>query len=386
MTTPSLASLIVQQTKDEIYTFALGIATAIGLPVSSWTAGDPTRSQYHVQAEVLATIEATVVGYIRSRFLDLATGSWLKVKAKQDYDVDVPDATYATCDVELTNAGGGFYPDIAEGDLVFKSTTSGKTYTNTTGGTLASGPGTTLTVTVIADEAGSDSSAGAGEIDDLVTTLNGVTCTNAIAAIGIDEQDEETTRQQCRDKLGSLSPDGPKEAYSYVAKEPSLALTHGCTRSRVYGDSDVGEVILYCAGPAGAVSSADRTLIETAILKWATPLCITPTVLAATNVSVPVTYSLSLYKSSNETADTAAVKIEAALEVMLATRPIGGDIVAPATTGKMYKSLIAATILKALPQAFNVVVSEPAGDTDLTNGQVAALGAVTPSISLVANP
>ena len=45
------------------------------------------------------------------------------------------------------------------GDLVFKSTASGKTYTSTTGGTLARGPGTTLTVTVVADEPGSDSSA-----------------------------------------------------------------------------------------------------------------------------------------------------------------------------------------------------------------------------------
>ena len=88
----SLASLIVAQTKTQIYDFAIGIATAIGLPVTSWQDGDPTRSQFHVEAESLSTLETTVVGFIRSRFLDLATGEWLKVKAEQDYDVTVPAA------------------------------------------------------------------------------------------------------------------------------------------------------------------------------------------------------------------------------------------------------------------------------------------------------
>jgi len=389
--TVSLASLIVAQTKTQIYDFAIGIATAIGLPVTSWQEGDPTRSQFHVESESLATLETTVVGWIQSRFLDLATGDWLKVKAEQDYDVTVPEATYATCDVAMSNPTGFVFTDIAAGDLTFKNTTTGKTYHNTTGGTLGAKVGIvngTLSVTVVADEAGSDSSASAGEIDDMVTTLDGaVTCTNALAAIGIDEQDEATTRIQCRDKLGSLSPDGPKEAYSYVARNPDLALTNACTRCRVYGDSDTGDVTVYLAGPAGGVSAADRTLIETAILTWATPLCITPTVLAATNVTVAVTYELWLYKRANKTAAEAAADIATALETLFASLPIGGDIISPATTGKLYQSLVAATIRGVFPtDAFRVSVTTPSGDTSLTNGQVAALGTVTATVNLVVNP
>lgn len=383
--TTSLATLFVQQTKAEIYEYALGIATAVGLPVSTWQAGDPTRSLFHIESELLASLEASVIGYAQSGFLDYATGDWLIILADQVYGVTVPSATFATTDVELTNPGGGLYV-VDAGDLTFKNTSTGKTYTSTTGGTLASGPGTTLTVTVVADEAGSDSSAGVGEIDDMVTPLGSVTCTNPEAAVGVDAQDEETTRVQCRERLGRLSPNGPREAYNDVARDSDLTGTTGITRVRTYGDSDTGDVTVYLAGPAGAISETDRALVEEAILEWATPICITPSVLSCTSVPVAVTYSMKLYESANVTGAEAAELIEAALEQLFATRPIGGDIVAPATTGKLYRSLVAATIQTVFPQAFDVSVSAPSGDTSLTNGQVASLGTVTPTITLIANP
>lgn len=384
--TVSLATLLVEETKEAIYNTGIAVARAIGLPVDTWQAGDPSRSLFHVEAETLSTLESTAAGYISSGFLDYATGEWLKILAEQQYGVTVPEATYATTTVTLTNTGGGYYPDIEAGDLTFKNSTTDKTYRNTTGGTLASGPGTTLDVTVVADEAGSDSSAAATEIDTMVTQLTGVTCSNAEAAVGTDEQDESVTRAQCRAKLDSLSPNGPKGAYDYVARDPDLAGTSACTRSRTYSDSDTGDVTVYLAGPSGGVVEADRALIEEAILDYATPLCITPSVLAATNVTVAVTYSIWLYNSVNEDASEIEEAIEAALEAMFADRPIGGDIVPPATTGKLYQSLIVSTIRSVYPEAFRVTVSAPAADTDLDNGQVAVLGTVTPTINLIADP
>lgn len=379
----SLASLLVQETKAAIYAKALAIATAIGLPVTSWQAGDPTRSLFHLESETLATLEAIVVRFIQSGFLDYATGEWLKILAQQVYGVDVPPATFATTDVVLTNSGGGVY-DIDAGDLTFKSTVSGKTYRNTTGGHL--GGSSTLTVTVEADEAGSDSSAGAGEIDALVTTLLGVTCANATAAIGVDEQDESTTRQQCRDKLGALSPNGPVDAYRYVARNSALTGTNGVTRVRAYPDSDTGDVQIYLAGASGGVSSDDRDLVEAAIALWATPLCITPTVTAATDVPVAVTYELWIYKAVSKTEAEVKADIETALEDLFSAREIGGDIIAPATTGKLYKSMVESTIRGVFGESFRVSVTAPSGDTALTNAQVATLGAVTGTINFVNNP
>lgn len=381
--TVSLATLLVQQTKEEIYEYALGVATALGLPVTSWRAGDPTRSLFQLEAELLEALESTVAGYISSGFLDYAEGQWLEVLAEQVFGVTVAPATYASTTVTLTNAGGGVYT-IDVGDLTLKNTTSGATYRNTTGGTLSAGG--TLDITVEAEEAGADFSAAAGEIDDLVTTLLGVTCINATAAIGTDKQSESTTRQQCRDKLDSLSPNGPSGAYTYVARNSELTGTTAVTRARAFGNSTTGVVSVYVAGSSGAVAAPDVALVEDAIATWATPLCITANVASAAAVTVDVTYELWIYQSVNKTTTEIEDEVEDALGDMFASREIGGDIIPPATTGSLYKSLIESTIRGLYPEAFRVSVTTPAGDTALTNSQVAALGTVTATVNLVEDP
>jgi hypothetical protein len=126
--------------------------------------------------------------------------------------------------------------------------------------------------------------------------------------------------------------------------------------------------------------------VKAAILANCTPLCITPTVTSVAAVTVAVSYSMKLYKSSNRSAAEAAADVETALLALFAARPIGGDIVSPATTGLLYRSLLQSTIQGVFPQAFDVAVTVPSGDTALTNGQVAALGAVTPTITIVPDP
>jgi hypothetical protein len=389
MTQLDLESLLTQQTKEEIYETALEVAQGIGLDTTTWQPGDPTRSLYHVEAEFLSVVEDLANNFVRSGFLEHALGDWLKVVADQVYNVTVPEATFATTDVELTNSGGGLYEgaDTEAGALIFRNSTTGKTYTNTTGGTLAVGPGTTLTVTVVADEAGTDSNAAVGEIDELVTNLTGVTCTNAAAAVGTDEQDRATTIQQCRDALGMLSPNGAKDAYSYVARNSELTGTTAITDSRVFADSDTGDVTVYLRGAAGAVLEVDRALVEEAILTYATPLCITPTVVSCAAVTVPVTYSLKVYKSANKTVAEIEEEVEEALEALFAARPIGGDIIPPATTGYLYRSLIVSTILGLYgDDAFDVEVTTPSDDTALANDEVPSIGTVTAAITIVRDP
>lgn len=383
--TISLASLILTETRAAIYNYALGIATSLGLPVTSWQVGDPTRAAFHVLSAKLEALEANVSGYIKSGFLDHAAGVWLKVLAEQVYGVAVPPATYAETTVVLTNASTNLYI-IDAGDLTFASSVTGKTYRNTTGGTLAVGPATTLSVTVVADEAGSASSAGAAEITRLVTALDGVTCTNATAAVGIDEQDESVTRQQCKDMQDATSPDGARGAYAYFARNPDYGGTSAITRVRTYGDSTTGVVTIYFAGPSGGSSAADVALAQLAIVTWCLPLCITLVAAAATNVTIAVTYELWLYKSCNKTVAEVRTAVSTALGVLFSARPIGGDVVAPATTGKIYQSDILATIVKAIPEGFRASVSAPSGDTALTNGQVAVLGTVTGTIHLEDDP
>ncbi len=382
--TVSLDTLLLGSTKEEIYEYLLGVAVALGLPVTSWQAGDPTRVGFYAIAEMLEARDGRTDGFVSSGFLDYATGDWLEILAQQKFGVTVPPATSASCDVTLTNTSGFVY-EVEAGDLTFSSSTTGKTYHNTTGGTL--GALDTMDVTVEADEAGSDSSASATEIDTLVTPLGTVTCSNALAAVGVDKQSEDTTRAACRARRGRATPNGPKDAYTDVALDPELTGTTAITDARAYGDSANGVVTVYLRGPSGAVAEADRALVELAILENATPLCITPSVLSCSNLSTAVTYSMKLYKRSNVTTDDAAEAIETALEALFARQPIGGDIVAPATTGYLYQSLIVSTIAAVYGgDAFDVIVTAPAGNTALTNAQVAALGTVTPTITLVSNP
>lgn len=385
MAATSLASLLVQQTKAQIYAAALSIAQTIGLPVTSWQPGDPTRSLFFLEAAVLEMLEVVVVGFISSGFLDYATGQWLVILAKQVFNVDVPDATFAETDVVLTNSGGGIY-DLAVNDVTFKNVSSGKTYHNSSGGHL-SGSGGTLTVHVIADEAGSASSAGANEITALVTNLLGVACTNPTAAVGIDQQSPATTISQCRNKLGSLSPNGPAAAYEYVAKNSALTGIQTITRARAYPTSDTGDVLLYVAGPGGDVAPSDVAAVQAAVNVWSTPLCITPTVRSATAVAVPVTYTIWVYQSVNQTSAQIQAAIQTALENMFAERPIGGDIIPPATTGVLYASIIESTIGSVYPdQTFRLTLAAPASDVAMTNGNVAELGTLTATVHIIPGP
>jgi uncharacterized phage protein gp47/JayE len=382
----SLASLILQETKQAIYARGLAVAQALGLPVTSWIAGDPTRSLYWYLAEVLSTLEVMVAGYVASGFLDYATGDWLTVLAKQVYNVDRVEATYASTSVTLTNTGGGLYV-IAPGDVVVKDTATGKTYTNTSGGTLASGAGHTLALDFVADESGSGSNAAASAIDTLVTGMLGVTCTNATAAVASDAESDPDLRQRCRDKLGTLSPNGPRDAYDYVVRTSSLTNSLEITRSRTIADSNTGNVTVYVAGSSGAVTGAAVTAAQSAVQLWATPLCITPTVANCTSTAIDVTYELWMYASVGVDVPTIEAAVQAALTSMFAARPIGGDIIPPSATGALYQSLIASTIRGVYSNdAFRVSVTAPSGDTALAINAVPALGTVTPTVHIEANP
>lgn len=384
MSLMTLPTLLVRGTKAAIYQTGLAIATAVGLPVTSWQTGDPTRSTFHFVSEILDNLEQSIVLFIGAGFLDTAQGDWLKLLAAQVYGYTAQEATYATTDVTLTNGGGGLYV-IAAGDLTLKNTTSGATYHNINGGTLSPGPAT-LTLTFEADEPGSASNAGVGEIDDMVTTLLGVTVANAAVAVGLDEESPESIRDNARAKLGSLSPNGPRDAYDYVARNAALTGTTEITRTRTVGNTTTGIVNVYLASASGAVTAEARDAAEAAIVQWANPICFTPGVASATAVTVPVAYTLWAYSSIGQTTSEIEEAVEAALIDLFRTRPIGGDVIG-SDPGRLYVSLLVAAIRATFPEhIFRVTISAPAADVDLAINEVASLGTVTATINLVADP
>lgn len=295
MATIHIFTLIAKQGRDAFLRKSLALAAAVGLPVTSWRTGDPTLSLYQNEAEVNDGLEDIVISMAKSSNLTtVEEDDWLDQHAQDVYGLEPAAATYAHPTITLRNDGGGVYP-LAIGDLTVKSSASGKTYHNIAQGrdagdveTLVLGPGVTLTYELEADEAGSASTVIAGDLDALVTTLEGVVIVSSTAGVASDKPSAAEIKEQCRATLGALSPNGPPDAYEYVCRNASLTGSTEITRASARGNNLFGQVTVYVAGTAGAVSSTSVSQAQRACELWATPLCIRCTVLSASNYGVNV--------------------------------------------------------------------------------------------------
>jgi phage-related baseplate assembly protein len=261
---------------------------------------------------------------------------------------------------------------------------SGATYRNSTGGTVAPGGGT-LDLTFIAEEAGTGSNAGVGDITALQTPIAKIAVSNTTAAVATDEESDADLRARCRAKLGSLSPNGPADAYHYVATTAALTGNTETTRTKVFADSSTGDVVLFVGGNSGQVTTDARDAVEDAVETWAVPLTVQVTVLRATNLTVPITYTLFVYDSIALTSAEIQTKVSDALLAGFRSRPIGGD------SGTIYRDWIIATILQAVaPHGYRLTLASPAADVSVANTssacEVAVVGTITPTINLVGAP
>lgn len=362
-------TLFSVSTRDKFFSAALDLAETIGLPVTSWRAFDPSRSFFLFMSEVLSSLDDTVGEYVRSGFLSSARGDWLRLLAQEVYGVEPAEATYAEPAVTLTNTGGGFYA-LDPGDLTVKNSVTGKTYHNTSSGTLSSGA--TVEFQLVADEAGSDSSVAANEIDTLVTTLLGVVVVSSTAGLASDAATDEEIRDQCRESLGSLSPNGPPDAYTYVAKNAELTGQTGINRAAAVG-SATGAVTVTVASTAGAVSAPALAAIQSAIDRWSTPLCVAPTVVSATTKTVNGAWTVSRAPALTLTSAEISSAIHSAIDTLFSNTRIGGD------NGKVAASLIEQTVHNLFPG----LIYEVSGvdDVVLTTSQVPVRGTITITVA-----
>jgi hypothetical protein len=362
--TIAIEALFVVQTAADILNVGLDLAKAVGLPVTSWRAGDPTRTAYRYLATVLATLEKGNSSYIKSGFLSTADDDdYLTLSASDVYGVDRVESTSSTPTVTVHNGGGGFYNPEA-GDLTFKASSSGATFHCTSGGSLL--PGESLTLDLVADVGGSDSTVAVDEVDTLVTTLLGVTVTSSTASVGLDRQDGDSLKQDCRDTRGALSSNGPPDAYEFVVRQSKLTGVSTITKSKSTHDSTTGHVTVYCGGPDGAVDSPSVAAAQTAIETWSTPLCMTPTAVSCTADATAISATISA-----EDIDTGALaRMIAALDAFFLKLPIAG--VGGAT---LRRSALQGEIYKALGiQNAAVTVITPAADATYLEGHVPVRG------------
>jgi hypothetical protein len=331
----SVWSLLVRQTAASFYAAALELGELVGLPVTTWRTGDPTRTMLRADADAFETLDAVQAELAGSAFLETATGAWLTLRASDVYGVDRQEAVPATADVTLANAGGGLY-ELAPGGLIIKNATTGATFSNQETVTIAPLAAATV-VSVVAQEAGVSGSSAVDEIDTVVSpALTGVSVTGSSAAFGSDEQSDEDLREQCLATLGSLSPAGPADAYEYVAGNAELTGVSGVTRRYASGDNATGEVTVYVAADTSALDGPSVAAIQAAVDKWATPLTIVATVQSGTPVAVNVQLNLTPNMSGMQAV------VESAMVEYFAGVDFGGTIVPDAVASAARVAIVAA--------------------------------------------
>lgn len=376
MTVPALDDLYTPKTREEVMAVQIEVAQALGLPTTAWESGSVGREYLEISAQTAANYSESSVEAASAGLLDYTEDEWLTLSAYQIYQVTRIEATFGTTDVTLTNTSALSYP-LAVGDLILYNTASGKTYTSTTGGTL--GPGnvtpTKLTITVRADEAGTDSNAAVGQISGFVTPLLGVTGTNAEALVASDEETNEALRERCRESMAKASPNGPAFAYEYYAKIATRTDESAVGVTRVNLDQGNGTVIVYVADASGPIDDDDLEFVDDSIQLNVVPTGFTAEILNAEAVTVNVAATVYLASTSTLTIAELNELIEDQLTDYFASAPIGGY---QAGGGFIFQSAIVGQIFEAAPgQVIRVIPTAPTADVALTESQVGVLGTVT---------
>lgn len=366
----------------DMLTLLLDIASALGAPTTSWQSGSPILTLLSTAAQKLADLTLVTTEIAKGGFGDLLpSDEWADLWAQSRFNVTRVPATSATGMVDLTNSSGTNYGPIAIGGLIIAHATTGATYRNTAVITILAGVGL-ADVTIAADVPGIVGNASPGTITTVVSSLPGVGVSNPLAVLGTDKESTLALVTRARSKLGSLSPNGPKDAYNYVATTPELSATSTpITRTRTVSNEATGAISVYLATASGAPGAPDVAVVQSAIDARAEPWGATATAIAATPHVVAVTYQAWISGSQLTTAQIQTA-IGNALAAWFATLDLGGYVIPP-DTGAVYINALQQVIGAATPGVLRVTVALPAADVVLTPNEVATLGVVTPTITLL---
>ena len=373
--TLTLQELTNPLTRQEVQASIYTVLARVGVNTTSWRSGAVVRTTIVGVSVVIAALTRLQADIARSGFLELAEGQWLRLCARHGYNVEVQEATFATGELELRNTAGGLW-EFDPGELVVANTVTGKTYRNLEAVTLAALE--TKAITIIATEAGSASSAEPLQITTLVTPslLTGVEFDNPLRITGQDEERPATTRLRCSEKLGSLSPMGPWDAYAYAVRNAKRADGESVGVSRIKITKDgYGNVFVYCATPDGAVQLSDMQVLTEAVYLKAEPQAVTSHVISATARAVNVTAELWAYNTIGMTEQEVQDAGTAKLRAYFSAQPVGGARIGSAA-GKVFHDATRAAISGTAPEhIFHVELS--GGDTTLTVDEVPVLGVVS---------
>jgi len=385
----TLEELTTPITTDEAQASIYAAIEARGVSTTSWKPGAIARTIIAGVAIVLNAFSELQAYIVKSGFLGLSSGSWLTAVARYVYNVTRNEGTFAAGDVTLDNTGGGVYAP-AIGDFIVSNSATGKTYRNTEAFTLAAFE-TGKNVAVEAVEIGADSTSAPGDIDTLETVLLGVTVTNATALVGQNEESDADLQVRCLAKTGTLSPNGPADAYRFLALSAKTddGQPAGITRVTTVPDGE-GNVTVYVATATGPVTGTigDTTTplgaVDENIQINAVPLAVTATIVSAIANTINVTYEVWVRSTIGLTEAEIESQISTALSTWMSTQPIGGSRKV-AGGGFVFVEGIEGVISEQIGSAslIDKEVTTPAADVAIASNEAAVLGTVAGTVNLV---
>lgn len=316
----TLAQLVTPVTYAEALTDELTIAAGLGLPTTAWQPIDPVRTFFTTTAQTIANYSTTVNLVAQGGYASYAAiipgvdtnvdangyeTTWMDLRAYDQYGVTRIEAGQGTGAVTLTNSTTStFGSPYLPGQLHFQSPLGGQpTFTNAETVNI-NASGTTI-VDIVADAAfqGATGNVPNGTTLILVTSLIGVTVSALSSAIVATAQETNAALlARCQNKLGSLSPNGPTQAYQYVVTslpvvsgvlpngtqwtQPTTSYPYGVTaaitRAATVLNIASGVVNVYVANSAGPVTGCAQLVITN-----------------VTNASPPVVTTASAHHLSN---------------------------------------------------------------------------------------
>lgn len=381
----TLEELVTPLTEDEIKSSIYSVIEAYGVRTSGWKPGAVARTIIAGVSIIAAAFSRLQASIAKSGFLALAEGEWLEILALQVYGVEKNKGTFAEGACSITNTAGGVFSfDI--GDVSAKNSATGKTYRNVEAFTLAALEENVI-VSFRAEEIGSPSTSESGAIDSFETTLLNVTITNPTALVGQDEESDPALRARCRDETGTLSPNGPKDAYRSAARNAKTSDGVPCGVTRVSTSANgSGGVTVYVATASGALSGTSGDLstpfgaVEDAIHKQCEPIGINATVTNATPLAIDISYTAYIEGSTQVPSEVEAA-IATKLAAVLSLVPIGGQK-KTAGLGDVYGDFIDAAISAQIGIDIFVDLDRtlPAGDTAVAENEAPILGTLSGSV------
>ena len=388
--TTSIDDLAAELQASELWGLLFALADATGFPVTAMQPTEAPRSLITTFSTWAASAWNEVIrNAIRAQYGDFvveAGRTWATFWGLSLYGVAPDDATFAEGPCLLTNTKGGSWSK-APGTFFARNSLLDKRFVNTETVTLGPWPGfgayPTQTVNFRAVEAGSASTSTAGTIDEVSTSANGVTVTNASSLVGLDEEALTDFVARARNTPALLSPNGPKAAYEVVLRRTLRAdgSRIACNRVRVRVPTGNGIVRAVAAGPSGALPAADVARMLTNLRTLAEPWGVTAQLVSATNVSV--NYTIAAYAKQSPTLTGTAIQSAglAQLQAFVNSASIGGWNKLGGDSGFVYHDELAAIVSQAHPDVFKAEASSI--DTIVGAEFVPVLGTGTITASIV---